>query len=228
MYVPNYIPEPVEVPGNITENPYPQRIQFIRRVALMYLGSIGLMAALAHLSLPHVGLEVPLIGYALCLITLDVLRIAIRGKAAEAKASSLCLPAVLVLTAWVIRETQLQGWPVYQGAIGPSCIAMYAMLSGRDFSFVGCCMLSFIASSAIVAGMASAGNFDRAHAAFALGTNAIFVLYVVYDLASLMARRRRGEELAAVVDLYRDVFNFFGYAVRIIRHWKKHRIWTVK
>ena len=194
----------------------------------MYLGSIAATSALTKLSLPHDGLIVPLLAIALCLVTLDFLRIAIRGKAAEARASGLCLPAVLVLTAWVIRETQLAGWPVYQGAIGPSCIALYAMLSGRDFSFVGCALLSFIASSAAVAGMASAGDFDRTHAAFALGTNGVFVLYVVYDLASLMARRRKGEELAAVVDLYRDIFNFFGYAVRIVKHWQKHRIWTVK
>ena len=56
----------------------------------------------------------------------------------------------------------------------------------------------------------------------------MFVIYWVYDLASLLARRRQGEELAAVVDLYRDVFNFFGYAVRMIKHWQKHKIWTVK
>jgi hypothetical protein len=50
-------------------------------------------------------------------------------------------------------------------------------------------------------------------------------VYFAYDLASLMSRRRRGEEAAAVVDLYRDVFNVFGYVPRVIAHWHRHRIW---
>jgi hypothetical protein len=174
------------------------------------------------------GLIYALIALAACLSGLDLLRIALRGKPAEAKISTLCLPTVLVLVAWGIREISLDGWPVFQPLIGVACVAALTIISGRDFSFVGCCLLSLIASSAAVAACANAANFDRTHAAFALGSNACYVIYLVYDMASLLARRRRGEELAAVVDLYRDVFNFFGYAVRMVKHWRKHRIWTVK
>jgi hypothetical protein len=49
----------------------------------------------------------------------------------------------------------------------------------------------------------------------------------VYDNASLLARRRLGEELGAVVDLYRDVLNVFGWVVRVLAHWRKHRIWNI-
>ncbi len=91
---------------------------------------------------------------------------------------------------------------------------------------MGCGLLCLIVSSAIVAALADAANFSSSHAAFALGSNAVFVTYLLYDMASLLARRRVGEEFAAVVDLYRDVFNFFGYAVRMVKHWRKHRIWT--
>jgi FtsH-binding integral membrane protein len=170
----------------------------------------------------------PLCAVAVCLLGLDLLRIAIRGKASEAKVSVLCLPAALILSSWVIREVRMDGFPVYQAVVGPVCIVLYTYLSGRDFSFIGCLLLSLIASSASVAAISNAVGLDRKHAAFALGTNFIFVTYLVYDLASLLARRRRGEELAAVVDLYRDVFNFFGYAVRMVKHWRKHRIWTVR
>ncbi|MDR3689302.1 MAG: hypothetical protein P4L46_07985 [Fimbriimonas sp.] len=226
MYVPNYIPEPVEVPGNITEEKYPLRIAFVRKVALYYLASVCGTAALSFLGFPHAGIGLPVVAVAICLFGLDLLRIAIRGKPSEARVSVLCLPPALILSAWVIREIRLEGMPTSEYVVGAVSIVLYTYLSGRDFSFVGCCLLSLIASSAVVAGMSSASNLDRWHASFALGTNALFVFYVVYDLASLMARRRRGEELAAVVDLYRDVFNFFGYAVRIVKHWRKHRIWT--
>jgi len=228
MYVPNYIPEPLEVPGNITEERYPIRLVFIRRVALLYFGSTSVIALLTQLSFPHMGWLYSMIALAACLTGLDLLRIGLRGKPAEAKISTLCLPAVLILVAWGIRELGLDGWPIFQPAIGVASVIAFTFVSGRDFSFVGCCFLSLIGSSVGVAAVAGAQHFDRVHAAFALGTNACFVTYLVYDLASLLARRRRGEEFAAVVDLYRDVFNFFGYAVRMVKHWHKHKIWTVK
>lgn len=228
MYVPNYIPEPLEVPGNITEERYPVRLTYIRRVTLIYVGSVVGIAVLTQMSFPRMGLLIAVIALAGCLTGLDLLRIALRGKPAEAKISALCLPAVLILVAWGLREVAQDGWPVFQPAIGVACVAVYTFVSGRDFSFIGCCFLALIASSAGVSAVATVSNFDRMHAAFALGTNACYVIYLVYDLASLLARRRRGEELAAVVDLYRDVFNFFGYAVRMVKHWQKHKIWTVK
>jgi len=225
MYVPNYIPEPLEVPGNITEEPYASRLFFIRRVAILHVGSLAMIALLTNLSFPHMGIGPALVALALCLTGLDLLRIALRGKPSEARISTLCLPTVLVLVAWGIRETSLDGLPVFQPVVGVACVVLYTLVSGRDFSFVGCCLLALIGSSAAVAACSIAGSFDRLHAAFALGTNALYVTYLVYDMASLLARRRQGEELAAVVDLYRDVFNFFGYAVRMVKHWRKHRIW---
>ena len=228
MYVPNYIPDQVEVPGNVAEDPYFARLHFIRRVALLHLGSLAGISVLTNLSFPDMGLNQALFALALCLTGLDLVRIALRGKPAEAKISALCLPVVLVLVAWGIREISIGGWPVFPPVIGATCVVIYTILSGRDFSFMGCCLLSLIASSAAVAGFANIADYDRSRAAFALGSNALFVIYWVYDMASLQARRRQGDELAAVVDLYRDVFNFFGYAVRMVKHWRKHKIWTIK
>ncbi len=228
MYVPNYIPEPLEVPGNVTEERYPVRLLFIRRVAILHIASLGVIALLAQLSFPRMELWYTLACLAACLTGLDLLRIALRGKPSEAKISTLCLPAVLILVGWGIHEVSQEGWPVIQGIFGGACVVAFTFVAGRDFSFVGCYFLSLIGSSAAVAGLSNYLNLDRSHAAMALGSNAVYVTYLVYDLASLLARRRRGEELAAVVDLYRDVFNLFGYAVRMVKHWHKHRIWTAK
>ena len=228
MIVPNYIPEPLEVPGNVAEHPYLLRLVFIRRVALLHLGSLVVISLLTNLAFPHTGLQTACLALAICLTGLDLVRIALRGKPSEGKISALCLPVVLILVAWGIRETSLGGWPVFPPLIGASCVVIYAVLAGRDFSFMGCCLLSLIASTVAVAGFANIAEYDRTRAAFALGSNALFVIYWVYDMASLLSRRRPGEEFAAVVDLYRDVFNFFGYAVRMVKHWQKHKIWTVK
>ena len=67
----------------------------------------------------------------------------------------------------------------------------------------------------------------KVEGAQALSWNAIYLTFYVYDLASLLARRRIGEEWAAVVDLYRDVLNVFGWIVRVFAHWRKHKIWNV-
>ena len=228
MYVPNYVPEPLEVPGNIAEGRDQARLAFIRRVAILHLLSLACVCLLTRLLFPYTGLVSVLLALAVCLSALDLIRIGLRGKASEARISSLCLPAVLVLVAWAARETSIAGWPAFPPVIGAVCVVIYTLVSGRDFSFVGCCLLSLIASSAAIAAWSITAGYDRAQAAFALGSNGLFVTYLVYDSASLLARRRQGEELAAIVDLYRDVFNFFGYAVRIVKHWRKHRIWTAR
>ena len=58
----------------------------------------------------------------------------------------------------------------------------------------------------------------------ALLWNAVGLFYLVYDLASLLSRRKSDESWASVVDLYRDVFNFLGYFPRVMIHWNRHRI----
>lgn len=47
MYVPNYVPEPLEVPANVTLDRYPVRLAFIRRVTLLHAASLCLVAGIA-------------------------------------------------------------------------------------------------------------------------------------------------------------------------------------
>ena len=111
--------------------------------------------------------------------------------------------------------------------VGPLASTIYGALSGRDYSFVGNFMLSLIASSVAIAAVCSQEGYSRRLAAEGLGLNAAYLFYVIYDLASIQSRRRTGEEWAAVTDLYRDVFNVFGYIRRVIIHWQKHKIWSL-
>jgi hypothetical protein len=226
MYVPNYIPEPLEVPGNVTQDRYPARMAFVRRVVFLHVLSLLVLTGLTALPFPPVGWPTVVGALALGLVGLDLLRIQTRGKPFEAKASSFLLLPLLVVVAWAARETMAAGFPAWALATGPVAVALYTLVCGRDFSFVGCYLLSLVASTIGVAALSNAMGVEGIPAGTALLVNAAWLFYYVYDLASLMARRRRGEELAAVVDLYRDVFNIFGYIPRVISHWRKHRIWS--
>lgn len=227
MIVPNYIPDPMEVPGNVTLEDYRYRVTFIRRVTLLHLVSVGVIALLANHNWPHSGVW-PVLGcLALVLVLLDFWRIAARGSRTEAVVSSVFLPTVVAFVAWSAAEISRLGLPAWAPLAGVVAATIYTLLCGRDYSFMGCLFLSWIASSVAIAALALKLGLGVHEAAIALVANTVYLVYYLYDLASLMSRRRRGEEWAAVIDLYRDVFNVFGYVVRCVRHWRKHRIWEI-
>lgn len=225
MYVPNYVPEPLEVPANVTLDLYPVRLAFIRRVTLLHAASLCLVAGLAWVPVP---ISSPLFAFGLLgamFLLLDFVRVRRRGTAQEAHLSVALAAPTLALVAIAARTALLNGVPVWAVLVGPAFALAYTLLCGRDYSFVGCGLLSLIGSSVLLAALALQSGMTHAASAWALGLNTAYLVYFVYDLASLMSRRRRGEEMAAVVDLYRDVFNVFGYVPRVIRHWREHRIW---
>jgi hypothetical protein len=226
VIVPNYIPEPLEVPGNVTEESYPVRLAFIRRVTILHLISVAAVAALSAAPVPSVGWLIPSVALAALLVVLDILRIQKRREAIEAPLSAYMLPFVLAAVAWWTRELSLAGAPTWAPLVGVLTVNVYTLVCRQDYSFIGCWMLSFIGSTVLVAALIDSTKLGSTYAAWALGLNAAYLTYFVYDLASLMARRRKGETVAAVVDLYRDVFNLFGYVYRVIGHWRKHRIWA--
>lgn len=225
MYVPNYVPEPLEVPENVTLDPYPVRLAFIRRVTLLHAASLCLVAGVAWIPQPSTALGTGIAWLAATLLLLDFLRVRLRGKPNEARISVGMAGPMIVCVAACARTATLEGVPVWAILVGPAFVLAYTLLSGRDYSFVGCGLLSLIGSSVLLSGLIVQTGMGHRLAAWALGLNAAYLVYFVYDLASLMSRRRRGEEAAAVVDLYRDVFNVFGYIPRVISHWRRHRIW---
>ena len=159
------------------------------------------------------------------MLGLDALRVASRGLPREASVSLAASAPMFLAAGLAARTMAIVGVPVWALLVGPAFALAYTLLCGRDYSFVGCGLLSLIGSSVLIAGLAQQTGLEHRAAAWALGLNAVYLVYFVYDLASLMSRRRRGEEPAAVVDLYRDVFNVFGYVPRVVSHWRRHRIW---
>jgi hypothetical protein len=226
MYVPNYVPEPLEVPDNVTQQPYKFRLQYIRRVSLLHFASLLLVGLIGYSGATMLPLYVAAISVGVLILLLALLRIAIRGSRSEAIVSTALLPVLLTLLGMVVSGVQARGYPMWVMILGPGFALIYTVLCGRDFSFVGQYLLALIASSVAIAWIATYAPFTRSGAIFALTANAAYLSYYVYDLASLLARRRQGEELGAVVDLYRDVVNVFGYVVRIMNHWRRHKIWA--
>jgi hypothetical protein len=229
MVVPNYVPEPIEIPDNVTKQPYPVRLRFSRRVQALQLVSLGLIAILASLDrmpvMPIIPVGVSLIGF---LIMLCLIRIGFRSTRVEGVLSSFTIPPLLFMVAMTAKSVSVLGLPLWALLIGPSFAFIYTLSCGRDFSFMGQLALSLIASSVVIAGLSVLTGHQGAYAGKALAMNAVFLIFFVYDGASLLSRRRAGEELAAVVDLYRDVLNFFGFVPRVVHHWHKHQIWQLR
>ena len=226
MYVPNYIPQPVEIPGNVALERWNSKLVFLRRVTAWHLLSVGVVAGLVLLDLPKVTLWAGLIALILMIVGLDLLRIATRRTPWDLRISVAAFPAALIIVAEVLRTLRENGFPVWAPLFGLLSAVAYTLFCRRDFSFIGQYLLSMIVSEVALAVVSISFGFGVARASWAMGANAVYLTFYCYDLASLMSRRRLGEEPAAAVDLYRDVLNVFGWTLRCARHWKRHRIWT--
>lgn len=223
MYIPNYIPEPDAIPENVTKEKYALRLVFIRQVVARFGLCIALISGMvSFVSRP------PLVPTVLALLSLiavcSLTRTLLRTKSKEYKVAEsqlgLLVLGYLALTAALLGVQ----FPVWSLLFGFGCFFVYTAFCGRDFSFVGAYTLSVIVSSVLIASLAVFEHISPLTSAKALGWNAVGLLYVVYDLAALMSRRRKHETWAAVADLFRDVLNVFGYSYRVVRHWRRHRI----
>jgi len=225
MIVPNYVPPKLEVEGNVAEARHSVRVRFLQSVVGLNAASLVGAWLVALTPLPAVGWPVAAFMVAGLLILLDVWRIARRGEPIEARVSATMLPLAVFAFGWLAREVESTGFPVWAVLLGPGFLLLYTLIAGRDFSFIGAFALAWIGSSVAVAALTLSGGLEGPIGIYALLANTVTLLYSVYDLSSILYRRRVGEEWAAVLDLYRDVFNIFGYIPRLVGHWRRHHIW---
>ncbi|MFQ3669383.1 MAG: hypothetical protein SNJ61_10915 [Fimbriimonadaceae bacterium] len=226
MHVPPFIPQPIEIPRNVTTERYGVRLGFVRRVAALHFLSVGLVAAGSSAPWPEWSPWWPAGGTLGMLVVLTLVRALARGRHREQLLSISLAPILLIFLAWLVRDLAAMGWPMWAPAIGLGCAVAYALTCGRDLSFVAMVVIPTVVSSMLIALAAYTSGLPAGVIGSALALNFAFVFYIVYDLASLLSRRRLREEAGAVVDLYRDILNFLGYGVRVVRHWRRHRIWT--
>jgi hypothetical protein len=227
MYVPPFVPQQIEIPGNVATEPYMVRLGFIRRVVVAYSISVGLVVGLSYLSI-----VLPLMSAALLtlgsLLALSLVRGLVKGKTYEQIISGLVAPFLFFGISQMIATGPERGWPQWAVGIGPLGILIYTCACGRDLSFMGMFVLTGVFQAISLAIFTTMGFFEPRIAVEVGLIGMALVFFLVYDLAALLTRRRLGEEVGAVLDLYRDVLNFSTYTVRVIRHWRKHRIWSLK
>lgn len=227
MIVPNYVPDPLEVPGNVTLERYRVRIEFVRRVVRRSALSFTAITCSTLLAIPILPLVQVAVALMVSILMLSIERLINRSRPADVWGSLAIFPLAAASLALFMKALAVSGIPIYGPMIGILCAWIYTELCGRDFSFVGQFVLSLIVSSGVIALLALSVLETPKHAWILLLSNLVALSYYVYDCASLMSRRRVGEELAAMCDLYRDVLNIFGYIPRVISHWRKHKIFAV-
>lgn len=226
MNVPPFIPEPIEIPGNVAEQSRRECLRFVRRTVAFHALSVAFVALVALVPVPWLPAEVPASAALATLVALSAVRNLAKGYPADLRISVALAPflwAMLGLTAGALAR---QGWPVWAPLAGVLCSLAYTLSSGRDHSFVGHYALSLLASSVLLAFAFRELGVGPPASLWALAANAAYLFFLVYDLAAVLTRRLPKEEWGAVVDLYRDVLNFLTYSVRVVRHWRKHRIWS--
>jgi len=227
MYVPPYVPQPIEIDGNVAQEPYQIRLGFVRRVALAHFFTVLLIAGLACLpALPEYEPLTAGLGVVTLLVLLSLVRALAKGRDADQRLSTVILPFLIAALAIWARGLERAGWEVWVVGIAALCSTAYAGLCGRDLSFVGMFVIPSTVTTAISLGIGLAFDRPLVAVAWALVLAFVFLFYTVYDLAALLTRRRLGEEWGAVADLYRDVLNGISYPIRVIQHWRDHRIWT--
>lgn len=224
--MPPFVPQPIEIPGNVTELPYLVRLGFIRRVVALYGLSLAVVtiASLAPLKAgPY-----DFVFVILSLLLLSTGRALAKGRAIEQKLSLVLSIALFLSLGLLVHRLLLEGWPLW--SIGFGCLGLmaYTFTCGKDLSFIGMWFLAILGSCVMVILLGVFIGESPRRIALACCLNAAYLSYVVYDLAALLTRRRLGEEVGAVLDLYRDVLNMFSYPIRVLKHWRTHKIWSAR
>lgn len=225
MTVPPFIPQPVEIRRNVTTERYPVMIGFVRRVSLLHFLSVLFVAGVAALPSPWVKPAVAGWATLALLVALSLTRTFARGRKVDLVVSGAILVVFLVALGSAVKVWIEDGWPLEFLLLGIACAVVYVTVCGRDLSYVGMLVLSILASSGLILAMGYWLQVPGLTLSVGLSLNALYLIFYVYDLASLLSRRRLGEEVGAVADLYRDVLNIFGYLIRVAHHWRRHRIW---
>jgi membrane-associated HD superfamily phosphohydrolase len=224
VYVANYIPEPEIMPGCVTQERYRVRIQYIKGVVAKLLLVSGVICFLSLFTQRQLETSMALRIFFTVLLLSSLTRTLLRATRFEILISMIWfLPSVISATL-LVGALWTIGFPIWAAFIGIACIGIYTAACGRDFSFVGAYVLCLIASNTFISIIIVAEKMTVLKATLALALNTALLMYLLYDLASILSRRTQNDSWVAIVDLFRDVFNVIGWLPRVVQHWYRHRI----
>lgn len=228
MYVPNYVPSQVEIPGSVAEKSWREKLLFLRYTTLWF-GILALLIITVAFVVPY-DLDsfrtVVILAAGGCLF-LNLVRTFARDSQLERGPSLVIAPFVVLTLGMAVGGCQRLGFPVWSLASSWLFFTLYTYLCGRDFSFLGQLFLGWFSSLSLDLLVVWVFHLGWKTGAQACLLTLAGSFYFSYDLASIMSRRRRGEELHAGIDFLRDMFNFVGFGIRCRRHWRRHKIWVV-
>lgn len=218
-----YFPEPLEVTGNVAKSRYRVILFFIRSISILHYGTIFLIWSLSVFLAPS--FTFPSAGWiCLCsLISLSLSRTFFTGPL-EAFISVIVFIPYIGSLGLYFYTLHLGGYPIWILGIATTNAFLYTFLCREDFSFFGQFLFAFLATSIFIFAAFWLKILVPEQIRIAFILTAIYLFYYVYDLASILKRRRPNEILMAAFDLHRDVLNFLSYSIRVVQHWRKFRI----
>ena len=224
MYVPPYFPEPVVVRDAAADAPYDVRRKFIQRVIVGHAATVGVATAIGFFA--HFTIDFRISSFALLVMLLIhcLARKLANSTYPEKLIQIVLLPFVLVACGVVGSGPSQRDWPVWVFPVAVTGGTVYAMLAGRDFSFLGHFGASIGSIFLILFAKPWLPAFVPGTYPQAIIVGGIASFYVSYDLAMILRRRKANEAVSGICDLYGDVLNITTYAPRVIAHWKKFNI----
>lgn len=226
MIVPSYVPPPIEIPHNVAVEPVELRLGFVRRVSTLSMASVAVIASVAKALPGTVPLASSVAASLAILVALCAVRGLAKGRRMEVVVSQGMMAPLLISLGLAMGGLQAMGWTLWPFAATLAMAWLYAVFAGRDMSFVAMFFLPFVGSTGLWIAAVVLGWAPKWELPWALIANTALLFYWVYDLAALLTRRRLGEEMGALADLYRDVLNFTTYWIRVINHWRRYRLWA--
>jgi len=223
MPIQPYFPEPLTVTGNVAEAKHRDRVRFVRRVVAghsLTVLTVITCAAIVPLMLPARLSFVLFLGG---LVALTFERRAFLGGLKDNLLSIAFLLPTLFSLSQFLRSLHAAGWPVLTLVPAVIGLALYALFCGNDFSYFGQLLLCGVLTIVSSLFMGVMGVVPPSQVLFGTFVAFCYIGYYVYDLSMIVKRRKMGEEIAAVADLYRDLINFVTYSVRVYFHWRKFR-----
>ncbi|MBL8086581.1 MAG: hypothetical protein JNM85_00755 [Chthonomonas sp.] len=223
MYVTPYFPEPEAVAGNIAAENYDVRLAFIRRVMFYTWCSVAGLCAVSAFPLQAVPSETSWLLVLGGLLLLTAARRWKSGGMADRLSAWIVFPITLVALGHALDSWTAFGHLPTILLVAVTVASLYVLLCKRDLSFLGMFMLGWPATIVILFIVGEwSGTAWYGLPSILIATAVLF--FLVYDLASLLQRRRAGEEGLAMVDIYRDTLNFITYGFRVIHHWRNFKL----
>lgn len=219
----NPFPEPYTVPNCVDDQPYPDKIRFIKRTLVGHLATIFAIALCAQVfTIPLTDPQLLTI-LGLILVAMTAVRLIIKTGPLEQMLSLISLAATIPLLGQLAKDIHNAGYPIITLLIAATLTGLYTLLAGRDFNFSGMVTVCSIAIIPIIFILRNQDVQAVSSIPFAWLISTIYLVYVAYNLSMILKRRRMNEIPTAIADFYRDSLNFLTYPVRVYFHWRGYQ-----